>query len=115
MHLSDACFDLNDFGQSRDLLERTQAIQESQLDSDHPDLARTLKRLANVRRHAGEPDSNVLPLLERAMGILRRRFPEGHPLIIDMRSSILQIMPGAIIFDSGLIASGNTESNAETS
>jgi tetratricopeptide (TPR) repeat protein len=108
MHLSDACFDLNEFGESRILLERTQAIQETQLDPDHPDLARTLKRIAILRRRAGEPDDNVLPLLVRAMGILRRRFPDGHPLITDMRSSILRIRPDAMIFDDGRIAGGDT-------
>jgi tetratricopeptide (TPR) repeat protein len=109
MHLSDACFDLEDRTRSGALIERVLAIQEGKLGPDHPDLARTLTRLSNVRLWAGEPAENVLPLLKRAMGILRRRFPDGHPLISNVARAIRQVSPGTVIFDNGIIADGSTD------
>jgi len=109
MHLSDACFDLQDYAEAGDLLEQVLAIQEAALDLDHPDLVWTLSRLSNTRLQAGAPDNRALPLLERAMDILRRRYPDGHPKIAELKRSIRRIVPGAIIFDNGVIARGTTD------
>ena len=83
-----------DFATAAEQLSAAARIQEAVLGPLHPSLANTLNNLAIITERTGRPE-HAEPFYRRAAGIAAASLPPDHPMVVDSRLNLEEVLSGA--------------------